>query len=290
MRFYFESYGCTMNQGEAGIMQEVLKEKGHSIVGDMEISDALVLVTCTVIETTELRMKKRLSAFSRTGKPVIVAGCMASVQKDQILSLNPNAVMVQPQAIRDIDKIVDMLPMGGLRREEAFESKTKTQKKAEAIIPISSGCLGSCTYCITRIARGALRSCPHEMLIESMRKALDEGYKEIRLTSQDTAAYGADLQIDLPFLLGKIQELGGDYRVRVGMMNPENVIPILSEIIEALLSAIEIIADNPASILIVLGFLAILIGWVFGVGWIIAVGFLMLIVGIIVHVIWLTTR
>ncbi len=92
MRFYFESYGCTMNHGEARIMQDIIRAKGHSIVHDIQDSDASVLVTCTVIKTTELRMMKRLITFSKTKKPVIVAGCMASVQEDQILALNPKAV------------------------------------------------------------------------------------------------------------------------------------------------------------------------------------------------------
>jgi len=61
----------------------------------------------------------------------------------------------------------------------------------------------------------------------------------------------------------------------------------ISEVISALLSAIEIIADNPASILIVLGFLAILAGWAFSVVSLIALGLLMLITGIVVHVMWL---
>jgi membrane-bound ClpP family serine protease len=61
----------------------------------------------------------------------------------------------------------------------------------------------------------------------------------------------------------------------------------MSEIIEALLDAISIIADNPASILIVLGFLAILIGWAFGVTLFIVLGIFMLIIGIVVHVMWL---
>jgi len=55
----------------------------------------------------------------------------------------------------------------------------------------------------------------------------------------------------------------------------------LPEVIEALLSVIKIIAHNPQLILIVLGFLAILIGWAFGVGWIIAIGLCILIVGIV---------
>ena len=61
----------------------------------------------------------------------------------------------------------------------------------------------------------------------------------------------------------------------------------MSEVIEALLSAIDIIADNPASILIVLGFLAILIGWAFSVVLLTALGLFMLITGIVVHVMWL---
>ena len=64
----------------------------------------------------------------------------------------------------------------------------------------------------------------------------------------------------------------------------------MSEVIEALLGAIEIIADNPASILIVLGFLAIFIGWAFSVGWFVILGLFMLLTGVILHVIWLSAR
>lgn len=55
----------------------------------------------------------------------------------------------------------------------------------------------------------------------------------------------------------------------------------LSEVIEALLRVIVIIANNPQLILIVLGFLMILIGWTFSAGWIIVLGFFVLIIGII---------
>jgi len=55
----------------------------------------------------------------------------------------------------------------------------------------------------------------------------------------------------------------------------------LSKVLEGLLSVLEIIADNPQLILIVLGFLAILIGWAFGVGWIIGIGLYILILGIV---------
>ena len=223
-----------MNQGEARIMQDILKEKGHSIVDDLKHSDALVLVTCTVIETTELRMKRRLKTFSKTGKPVVVAGCMASVQRDDILASNPNAIILTPRALGDIGKVAKELSEEEPRtKREIIEREMSTKKTTDAIIPISSGCLGGCTYCITRVARGELRSFTPELLIENMRKALAEGFKEIRITSQDTAAYGADINCDLPSLLGEIEELEGEFRIRIGMMNPENVMPILPGIIDA---------------------------------------------------------
>jgi hypothetical protein len=66
----------------------------------------------------------------------------------------------------------------------------------------------------------------------------------------------------------------------------------LSEIIEAIAEITQIVADNPASILIVLGFISILIAafiplsigfqLLFG-----GVGALMLTVGIIAHFLWL---
>lgn len=70
------------------------------------------------------------------------------------------------------------------------------------------------------------------------------------------------------------------------------VITNMSEIIEAIIDIVQIIADNPASILIVLGFISILIAafvplqlglqLFFG-----GLGLLMIIVGIVVHVMWL---
>jgi MiaB-like tRNA modifying enzyme len=233
MRFYFESYGCTMNKGEAGIMEDILRENGHDIASDINNADALVLVTCTVIETTELKMLKRLRTFSETGKPLVVAGCMASVQKQQILDLNPDAVILHPLDIDIIDKIVDSLPVIPTKDRDIIHAVTTPSKTADAIIPISSGCIGCCTYCITRIARGELKSTPPDSLIENMKKALASGNKEIRLSAQDTASYGLDIDSNLPNLLGDILAIEGDFRVRVGMMNPDTLIPILPKLIES---------------------------------------------------------
>lgn len=69
----------------------------------------------------------------------------------------------------------------------------------------------------------------------------------------------------------------------------------MSEIIEAITNMIEVIADNPASILIVLGFVAIMVDALIPlqVGTQILLGGLglfMIIIGIVVHALWLQGR
>jgi threonylcarbamoyladenosine tRNA methylthiotransferase CDKAL1 len=78
----------------------------------------------------------------------------------------------------------------------------------------------SCSYCITCKARGKLRSFPVAEIKNNVKDAIRQGCKEIRITAQDTASYGLDIGLNLGVLLKEIVRLDGDYRVRVGMMNP----------------------------------------------------------------------
>ena len=57
---------------------------------------------------------------------------------------------------------------------------------------------------------------------------------EIQLTAQDVSSWGTDSNDSLPGLLWDLVEIEGDYRIRIGMMNPvtlKNIIPGLSEIL-----------------------------------------------------------
>ena len=88
------------------------------------------------------------------------------------------------------------------------------------IIQLSEGCLGKCTYCITRFARGKLKSYKPKSIIKSVRTAISKGFKEIWLTSQDNSSYGLDIGTNLAELLKEILKIDGDYKIRIGMMNP----------------------------------------------------------------------
>ena len=231
MKVYLEVYGCTANKSDASLILGLLKEKHHEIVKKMDDADVLILLTCTVIGTTEQRMLSRLRIFEKTGKKIIVAGCMTSVQFELIRSVVPDAKLLQPQYSHHI---IDLLNDKSVTFKE--ENKTRFSKHFDELtapISIAEGCMSSCSYCITSLARGKLKSYPINEIAEDVCSALKQGCKEIQLTAQDTGSYGLDTGQNLGNLLSEVCKIKGEYRIRVGMMNPYTALKNLDSTIQA---------------------------------------------------------
>lgn len=104
------------------------------------------------------------------------------------------------------------------------------------IVNIAEGCNGSCSYCIVRKARGRLRSRRPEEIIDQIRSLVAGGVAEVQLAAQDTAAYGQDLGVNLAGLLNRAVLIPGNFRLRIGMMNPNNILRRQEDLIRALKS------------------------------------------------------
>ena len=230
MKVYIEVYGCTANKSDASLIKGILKESRHEIVEKIYEADAIVLLTCTVIGTTEQRMLSRLKVFKKTGKKIIVTGCMASIQSDEIKSVIPDVKLLSPQYSYHILDILD-------GKKPSFIDKNKTlfskyYKGITAPISIAEGCFFSCSYCITSLARGNLKSFPIDEITKEVYTAIRKGCKEIQLTAQDTSSYGLDCGYNLGELLINLSKIKEEYRVRVGMMNPYTALKNIDSIIQ----------------------------------------------------------
>ena len=102
------------------------------------------------------------------------------------------------------------------------------------IVPINEGCLNTCSFCKTKQARGILFSYSIESIKEVVKSAVNRGVKEIYLTSQDTACYGFDIGTNLPELLKELISVKGNYKIRIGMMNPWHLRKIKKELFEVI--------------------------------------------------------
>jgi len=231
MNIYIETYGCTANKSDERLVQGLLKYEGHEIVNKLTDADVLIILTCTVIETTEQRMLSRLKVFQKTHKKIVVTGCMPVVQAELIKSIVPNAFLLPPKYLQYITNIIKN------NKPLFFETKKtmlpKCYEEVIAPIMIAEGCRQACSYCITHFARGALRSFPIQEIATDVRSAIKQGCKEIQLTAQDTASYGLDIGTNLGALLKHLCNLDGVFRIRVGMMNPKTVTKNIDSILTA---------------------------------------------------------
>lgn len=233
VKVYVEAHGCTQNYGEARLMMDALGAQGHSLTTSEGDADAHVLVTCTVVETTERAMVRRMTELSTHGKPLVVAGCMAAAQRDRVVATVPRAMLLPP---RKWPQIVDLLGAGTVCGDRAASMESQASGWHDAIVPIAQGCAGRCTYCITRVARGRVSSYAIDAIVDQVRRHVERGVREIKLTGQDTAAYGIDRETNLADLLRSIDRIAGEFRVRVGMADPLTVLPIVEELVEAFAS------------------------------------------------------
>lgn len=233
-----EVFGCSANLADSEMASGLLAEAGHTLVSQPEMADVSLVMTCTVKTPTENRVVKRIRELSAIGVSLVVAGCMPKAQRELVAEIAPEASMVGPD---DLLKVVDVVEaaLAGERVEEihgnSLDRTCISRVRVNPVIhiaPIASGCLGSCSYCIVRRARGRLHSFRADMIVEDARRAIEEGCREIWVTAEDTAAYRWR-DVRLPQLLKDLSDLEGRFYIRVGMMTPNEAETIMEELIEA---------------------------------------------------------
>jgi threonylcarbamoyladenosine tRNA methylthiotransferase CDKAL1 len=215
MKVYIESYGCTANQADASAMREAIATSGGRIVDSPAEADVVIVNTCAVTHYTSNAMLRAIARHK--GRRVIVAGCMAAAQPE-LLHGCERARGTGPAPV---------LRMLGLQCDDTIPL---TMSGRTAIVKIAEGCRGHCSYCIVRRARGELRSRPPGEVVAAVRRAIAAGAAEIYLTAQDTGVYGMDIGCDLPALIRRIDDIEGDFKVRIGMMNPFSIADIVPQL------------------------------------------------------------
>ena len=216
-----------MNFGEGRVLSEEMASMGYEEASSADEADIVVLNTCTVVGTTEKHMIDRISDLKKQRKEVVVTGCMAAAQSRRIEIRMPGAPIIPPREYGNFAETIRS-------RYGIVGPPTTVHRETDAILPIAQGCLGNCTYCITKIARGNLVSYDPDGLVKRFREFVESGVREILVTAQDTACYGRDIGTNLPELLRRMLEVPGEYKVRIGMMNPNALESIADDLVEVM--------------------------------------------------------
>ena len=146
-KYYIQVYGCQANKSDAERVAAIYQQRGFSEAKDWQDCDELVMVTCSIRERAEDRVRaflhKVITTSHELGKPapkIIFSGCMLHHGEEKLRKMLPM-----------IDQVIPT-------NEMAFKKEAIRKDKTHAFVPISTGCNSFCTYCIVPYARDREKS------------------------------------------------------------------------------------------------------------------------------------
>jgi threonylcarbamoyladenosine tRNA methylthiotransferase CDKAL1 len=241
-KFWIEAYGCSSSMNDSEIISGILRKEGYLISETPYDSSVNIIVTCSVKDATEHRMLYRIEKLTELGRPLVVAGCLPKADRRKVEALNPTANLMGPNAIAKVTEVVGSAISGRKRVElEVNESLPKLNipkihlNRVVSIVQIASGCLSECSFCQTKLVKGNLRSYRAGDIIRQIKADIKQGSKEIWLSSTDNGCYGRDIGSNLASLLLQCCELDGEFKIRIGMMNPMYIPRLLNPLLDIFL-------------------------------------------------------
>jgi threonylcarbamoyladenosine tRNA methylthiotransferase CDKAL1 len=234
---WIEAYGCSANIADSEIISGMLKSNGYNIVNYDDEADLHIIVTCSVKDSTEHKMLNRIKQLTLNNKPLIVAGCLPKTEQTKIEKINSKASLLGPTSL---DKLIDSANLTLSNHKTVYLENSSVEKinlpkirsnKSISIVEIASGCLSNCSFCQTKISKGNLKSYRPGSIVNQIKNDIYDDCNEIWLTSTDNGCYGKDINSNLVELVKLCTELEGNYKLRIGMMNPMYLPEILYDLI-----------------------------------------------------------
>jgi len=230
MKIFLDTIGCRLNQSEIERIASQFRAAGHEIVESAANADYVVINTCAVTSeaASDSRQKIRQAARARGSKRegqggVVVTGCWATLDAAAARSL-PGVTRVVPNTEKD-RLVQDLLNLP----EEVFDLEPVAREplpgahlRTRAFIKVQDGCDNHCTFCVTRIARGAGRSRPIQEVLRDIHAALEGGAQEVVLTGVHLGSWGQDFD-QQAHLYDLVERILGDTeipRLRLSSLEP----------------------------------------------------------------------
>ena len=239
MKIAFYTLGCKVNQYETQALEQLVTQRGHSLVPFEEAADAYVINTCTVTAVSDKKSRQVIRRARKAAPDAVIAvcGCYPQTHPDDVEKLGVDLIAGTGDRTGFVDLLErewsDRQPITAL--DDAFQRRTfeplpagGLEGRTRAMLKMEDGCVNFCSYCIIPYARGRVRSLPLDDCVRQARELEAAGYREIVLTGIEISSWGQDLE-GKPELMEAIeaicQGLSPDTRVRLGSLEPRTITP-----------------------------------------------------------------
>lgn len=221
--------GCKVSQYESAVVKEELVRRGYTVTSDLDNCDICILNTCTVTAEADRKCASTIRRAASHGAKVIVCGCYSQVHGLDIENTGVVYIIGTANKMSCVDAVEALasssLPeYGAVCAPDAlgFEDMRITEfDRTRAYVKVEDGCDSKCSYCIIPRARGRVRSKPLDAVIDEVRYLVCRGCKEVVITGIEVDAWGRDLgELRLTDLLEAVNAIEGDFRIRIGSIDP----------------------------------------------------------------------
>ena len=210
----FVSLGCPKALTDSELILTQLSAQGYQTSKTFEGADLVIVNTCGFIDDAVKESLDTIGEALNANGKVIVTGCLGARNNtdgnNMVRALHPSVLAVTgPHATQEVmdavhqhlpkphDAFVDLIP------PHNADTGVKLTPKHYAYLKISEGCNHRCTFCIIPSMRGDLVSRPIGDVLKEAHALFESGVKELLVISQDTSAYGVDVQYRTGFWDGK---------------------------------------------------------------------------------------
>ena len=201
MNIYLDTVGCRLNQAEIEHYARQFRVLGHTLVETPGQADLVVINTCAVTAAAASDSRQKARQAHRSGQAsVVLTGCWATLHPEEAASL-PGVANIFPNTVKD-QLVSELLQVPAeIFEQEPIERRPipGARLRTRAFIKVQDGCNNHCTFCVTRLARGAGHSRSIEQVLSDVRMAQEESQaggnaaREIVLTGVHMGSWGADL-------------------------------------------------------------------------------------------------
>jgi len=228
----FYTLGCKLNFSETSTMGEQFLNHGHEVVEFETVADIYVINTCTVTQNAEKDCRQIVRRALRKNPEafVIVTGCYAQLRPEEIAEIEGVDVILGSNEKFKLFEYINSFEKNTLScihvsDEESLDefhvaTSTEADSRTRAFLKIQDGCDYKCSFCTIPRARGKSRSATPDLVVDNLKRLLDEGYREIILTGVNVGDYGVNSETDFTNLLYKLVSVDGDFRMRISSIEP----------------------------------------------------------------------
>jgi ribosomal protein S12 methylthiotransferase len=231
------SLGCVKNRVDSEVMLGVAEQAGFVHVDRAEDAEVILVNTCGFIgeakeESIETIFEMATHKESGACQRLVVAGCLSQRHPEELASEMPEVdhflgssdmLGLKSVLAGNAERMLVGNPANWLIR--STDPRTVSTGGASAYVKIAEGCNRSCSFCIIPKLRGKQRSRSVDDVVREVEELASSGVFEINLISQDTIAYGRDLDANenLETVVRRVADVAGVRWVRLFYLYPETM-------------------------------------------------------------------